>query len=660
MSNLPQPNTASISIVCVVIFLGFFFRFYSLDHLSYWGDEETSSLPAKSLALGEGATFPSGMEYRRGLPHTYLMAETAKRLGTDSDYSYRLPSAVMGSLTLLIFFFFVYHFLGINVAIVATILLSFSEWHILLSRTARMYGPMLLFTVIFYYLIFLWHQKKRLVYIFGASLSLIASVSFNFLALLALPLFLVPILYKRIDFKYLTITFVASAVVALASIAYFNIYVTAPYNKMSIPDLGAQNASESKNFFDLVISQINLEMIAVTFVGLVLALLTYRRLRDLNTYKNNYISSLFLFVSILGVYLFGLLGHFFGSFLFFVFLSSVIKIRSPSAIVALKLPVIVLFFALSFWALFNISEYGTMAGLKRLFNYPFPYIVYQAIWSYGLVILFFIGFMYSVLASGEKQHLVREAGVSYIAVTFLIGLMYDWAPPRYLISVYPLLIVVASYALVCVSDQIQSRFSKARVIRYFLILVLPASGMLGGHGFSHAMKTVPGDHGMLIYSNHVQGIIYPDHRSLGCFVRDHLKANDIVVAQDALQQYWYVGKVDYWLRKPESIDSYLFESNGILKDIYVLSEPTSDEIISKLENSKQRIWVITSGEVYNFKDNFLGVNTPQRNWIDHVESTYKPVITGLDNASSVYCINCVNDLAALESAIGRACSENNN
>jgi hypothetical protein len=520
-----------------------------------------------------------------------------------------------------------------------------------------MYGPMLLFSVIFYYFIFLWHQQKRLVYIFAAALSFLASVSFNFLAVLALPLFLVPLLYERIDLRYLTISAIASGLVALASIAYFKLYVTAPYQEIGLPDLDTQDVSDSQNAIDLIISQISLEIIAVALGSLVLTLLTYRRLRIFNTYKNNFISSIFLFSCILGCYLFGLLGHFFASFLFLVFFISVIEIRSSSAIVALKLPTLVLLSALSFWLLFNISEYGTIEGLKKLFRYPFPTILYQAMSFYGLVILFFTGLFYSILASDDKQNLVRAAGVSYLIVSFFVGLMFDWPPPRYMMTVYPLLIIVSSYGLVCVADQIQSLFSKVKYLRYLLILIVPASGVLGGHGFAQAMKTVPGDHGMLIYSNHIQGIIYPDHRSLGCFVRGHLKTNDIVVAQDSLQQYWYVGKVDYWLRQTENIDPYVFKSNGVWRDIYVLSEPTSDEVINKLKNSKERIWVITSGEVYNFKDHFLGVNTSQRNWMDHVEDTYKPIITGLDNASAVYCINCGNVLATLELAISGACSE---
>jgi len=656
--NHSQHNVTQLSLVFIVLILGVFFRFYSLDHLSYWGDEETSSLPARSLALGEGPNFPSGMEYRRGLPHTYLMAHTANTLGTDSDYSYRLPSAIMGSLTLLIFFFFVYHFFGINIALVATIILSFSEWHILLSRTARMYGPMLLFTVIFYYFIFLWHQQKRLIYIFGSALSFLVSVSFNFLAVLALPLFLIPLLYKRLGFKYLTISAIASVFVTLASIAYFKFYVTEPYKKIVPSDLKTQDISDSPNTIDLIITQISLKMVAAALGSLVLAFFTYRRLDILNNYKNNFMSCIFLFSSILGAYLFGLLGNFFASFLFIVFILSVIKIRSSSTIAALKLPVLVLLSALSFWLLFNIIEHGKIEGLKQLLRYPFPTILYQAISFYGLVIFFFIGLFYSVLSSGNKQNLVCSAGVSYLIVSLFVGMMFDWPPPRYMITVYPLLIIVSSYGLVCVSDQIQSLFGKAKYLRYLLILILPASGVLGGHGVPQAMKSVPGAHGMPIYSNHIQGIIYPDHRSLGCFVRGHLKDDDIVVAQDALQQYWYVGKVDYWLRQTANIDSFLFKTNGVWRDIYVLSEPTSDEIINKLKNSKERIWVITSGEVYNFKDHFLGVNTPQRNWIDHVEKTYRPIINGLDNASAVYCINCSSALAAPESAINEACSEN--
>ena len=657
-SRLPNLTIAQISLVCIVLFFGLFFRFYSLDHLSYWGDEETSSLPAKSLVQGGGANFPSGMEYRRGLPHTYLMAQTVKSLDNDTDFSYRLPSAVLGSATLFIFFFFVYRFFGFNVALVSTILLSFSEWHLLLSRTARMYGPMLLFSVTFYYFIFLWHQKKRPIYIFSAVLSILISVSFNFLAVLALPLFIIPLLYGRMDFRHLAISAVASGVVALASIAYFKLYVTAPYRAIIPADPGIQNTSDPNNLIHQVISQMNLETILAALFSLALALVTYRRLSVFTKWKNNLIACIFLFTSILGAYLFGLLGHFFASFIFSIFIISIIEIRSSAAVSALRFPVFALLSALLFWTIFYINEYGATEGIKKLFRYPFPYILYQANILYGLVLLFFVGLFYSSLKHGEKQNFVWAAGVSYLIVSLFVGFMYDWPPPRYMVTVYPLLIIVASYGLVCLSDQIQSRFGKIKFFHYILIFIVPVSGVLGGHGLPQAMKTVPGEHGMLIYSNHIQGIIYPDHRSLGCFVRSHLRPNDIVVAQDALQQYWYVGKVDYWLRQPDSIDSFLFRSNGVLKDIYVLSEPTSDENINKLKTSKERIWVITSGEVYNFKDHFLGVNSLQRNWIDHIEETYKPITTGLDNASAVYCINCSTVLSAPGLAKSGACSKN--
>ena len=655
--NGSKNSFGKVALICIVLLLGFFLRFYSLDHLSYWGDEETSSLPAKSLALGEGAKFPSGMEYRRGLPHTYLMAQTSKTLGIDSDYAYRIPSAVLGSLTLIILFFLAYQFFGINVAIVATIILSFSELHILLSRTARMYGPMLLFSVIFYYFVFLWHRQKNIVYIFGSSVSLLVSVSFNFLAILALPLLIVPFLHKKLDYKHLSISIVAAGSVAIASILYFRLYVTAPYRNIFPENLKDQKDSGAQNLIESVINQASPEMIAAALGSIILAVLTYQSFRFFNKNKDNFISCIFLFSSILCLYLFGILGHFFGAFLFAIFVLSVIDLRSPTVISALKTPIIFLFFAFCFWLSFNIMEYGVAEGLKRLFRFPFPYILYQAKFFFGLTVLFFIGFIYSLFKSDDKHNSIRSAAVTYLFVSLFVGLTHDWPPPRYMVTIYPLLIIVASYGLVCLSDQIQYFFGKVRFLRYLVILILPASGVLGGHGVPQAIRTVPGDHGMLIYSNHIQGIIYPDHRSLGCFVRGHLKASDIVVAQDALQQYWYVGKVDYWLRNPGSINSFMFRSNGVLKDIYVLSEPTSDEIIKELRDSNKRIWIITSGEVYNFKDHFLGVNTPQRKWIDHIENSSKPLITGLDNASAVYCINCNSVLGAPESATGGACSQ---
>ena len=63
-------------------------RLVNLGALSFFGDEETSALPAKALLEGRGATMPTGMEYRRELPLTWAAATSARLFGSESEAVY--------------------------------------------------------------------------------------------------------------------------------------------------------------------------------------------------------------------------------------------------------------------------------------------------------------------------------------------------------------------------------------------------------------------------------------------------------------------------------------------------------------------------------------------------------------------------------------------
>jgi len=230
MPVLNQDTINTIAIV-LIIAMGSYFRLVDLGNPGFWGDEDTSSLPAKSFALGQGSKFVSGMEYRRALPHTYLMAWSAKILGINKDRSYRIPSAVLGIATLLLVYFGTKRFFGFYVALVATILLAFSEWHIILSRTARMYGPLLFFSTLFCFASLAWYSTitKRLHYLFYACLFYVISSTFSFLAITVLPILFLPSIFSKFDKARFFISFGITTLLGVLSILYFNIFLNQPY-----------------------------------------------------------------------------------------------------------------------------------------------------------------------------------------------------------------------------------------------------------------------------------------------------------------------------------------------------------------------------------------------------------------------------------------------
>jgi hypothetical protein len=116
-------------------------RFYELGSIGFYGDEETTAFPARAFAEGSGTKMPSGMPYRRALPFTWLNGLAAHYLGKERELAYRLPAAIFGTLTIPLLFLLARPLVGEQVALLASVLLAFSEWHIATSREARMYAP---------------------------------------------------------------------------------------------------------------------------------------------------------------------------------------------------------------------------------------------------------------------------------------------------------------------------------------------------------------------------------------------------------------------------------------------------------------------------------------------------------------------------------------
>ena len=619
-------------------------RLYHLGDPGFWGDEETSSMPAKSLALGNGATFPSGMEYRRALPHTYLNALSAKVFGIDKDLSYRIPSAVFGIATLILIFLGTLKFLGLPVALTVTVLLAFSEWHIILSRTARMYGPLLFFSISFCFAALAWHYKAKshISLILACIMFLVASI-FNYLAIVVLPILFIPVIFQNFNKRKFALSLISTTTLGIVSTIYFKTFLYTPYKEIQSSKL-LQTVSIDDSSSTIVNSLMNLHIIDYSLIstGLVLGSYIFFKSRKYIPSKNHPLISIGFLIAAIATCLFVLYGKVYGTLIcsafILLFLSSS---QNRDYNVSLKFAAIVTL-SITLIVSLNIFNYGLVRGLKESFNYPFPYLLYQSLQYPGVIILFTVGIIDSVFSPVNKQReIIKALTVIILLPSFMLGLVQEWAPPRYLVTIYPLLLIVASYGFISLIDR-TGIFKNSKKLKLIVTTLMPASGIFGGHGIPQAVAVSPSEYGAYIHSNHLSGIIYPDHRSHGCLVKEHLQKGDIVVAEDALQMYWYIGHVDYWLRSPSNINDFLYlDNDNELKDIYVNSKPTTDKAISKLRtNYKNRIWVITSGETQQHLDHFLNKGSQQRQWFNEIISTNKPTLIGRDGLSATYCINC--------------------
>jgi hypothetical protein len=231
--------------------------------------------------------------------------------------------------------------------------------------------------------------------------------------------------------------------------------------------------------------------------------------------------------------------------------------------------------------------------------------------------------------------------ISGLFPLIIVGVATSWAPARYLFGAYPFILISSLYVLYVITGQVLRLFSidtrtPAIVVTYTICL----SGILGGHGLIPAYKAGSMDHGDILNTAALIFPFYPDHKSPGEFVSLKAKDEDVIVAEDALQQKWYAGRVDYWLRDSEFEKDFLYRGeDNQLHDIYVSSTLATIDILNSLLNDKTRnVWVITSGETVHNREYYL--NAEQRQWLEFVEREYTPVFTGRDQITKVYCLNC--------------------
>ncbi|CAN5128073.1 hypothetical protein BH09PAT1_BH09PAT1_1900 [soil metagenome] len=195
------------TLLAVILFLGFFLRFYQLGHVpnGLYPDETALGYNAYSILLtGKdeyGVHMPlyfrSFDDYK--LPvYVYATVLTEKIFGVNA-FAVRLPSAVMGSLSLVAIFLLVY-FLSRNkwLALLSTATLSVNPWHLFFSRAGyevNVATALMLFGTLFFVLAV--QKKTKYVFFILSIISfLLAVYTYNVTRLIS------PILFAGLCLTY--------------------------------------------------------------------------------------------------------------------------------------------------------------------------------------------------------------------------------------------------------------------------------------------------------------------------------------------------------------------------------------------------------------------------------------------------------------------------
>ncbi len=160
--------------IYIILILAFVLRLITLNQ-SFWLDEAISALTAQKPFLYQWTGITGDFQP----PLFYLILHFFLKLGITSEWFLRIPSVVFGVLTVFVAFQFTHELFDRKTALLASILLATSQFHVYYSQELRMYSLLALLSLISMWMFF----KKKWIWfsltnIFGLYTSYIYGLIF--------------------------------------------------------------------------------------------------------------------------------------------------------------------------------------------------------------------------------------------------------------------------------------------------------------------------------------------------------------------------------------------------------------------------------------------------------------------------------------------------
>ncbi|HEV2269444.1 MAG TPA: glycosyltransferase family 39 protein [Steroidobacteraceae bacterium] len=582
-----QPDRLALALLVLIVAVGAAVRFWGLGNVGLHGDEKTMALPAMHLLAYGTPEMPSGFVYPRALAQLYLMAGSVLAFG-PSEWAFRLPSAICGVLLIALTWLAGRRFLEPrwNLALTAAVALlpAFIED----AQTARMYVFLVTGVAGFMALLFAWERTGRSGYLIAAVIEMAVSLEFHTLSIFAAWLCFLPGALSG-DRRRLGQGAVAFAAIVGAFVA-LNRWIASEYPHAlgaidGTPINGPRAMAPPLHLLWLFIAVVPAlalswyvirgkgRLPAVLLPAVLLAVSLVAQVARLDHAAILLIIAALVLARRQGELSWRRLALFFGT----CALLAAVQVAyltghhagSLAQILGLMLgwPSVRAYLALArfSWAALLIAVGGVAVGLRRL-------------------------------AHRERvpDHLL------FLALGVFIPLLqigcFKWDPaPRYVEGqMLPLLIGVFALAQWAVGA------ARARQPRQSP----PARSILTPVRFGAAAAAVVCL--LVIDPAHLEAAVdptyaeYPDHKGAAEFIESqHPTPHDIIVAEDALMQTYYLGHVNYWLQDREQAAPFLHELGGRWVDVYTDAPLIgSGAQLEQLVHSRHRgaIYVIGSGE----------------------------------------------------------------
>jgi 4-amino-4-deoxy-L-arabinose transferase-like glycosyltransferase len=573
----------SLWLLAGIVLAGAILRFWGLGSVGLHGDEKTMALPVMSLINEGRPIMPSGMFYPRAIGQLYLMAASVMAFG-QSEWALRLPSALCGVLLIVLAYQAGGRFLTPVWRLALAAAVAFLPDFIEDSQTARMYVFLVACVTGYMALVFAWERTGRSRYLAAAVITLLVGVHFHTLAIFAAFLLFLPGLLQGDKRKFWAgaVAFVTIAVGFelinhLISMAYFQ----AVDSDGGAADNGPHAAvvPHVKHLW-LLLGAIP----ALTFSVWVLA-------------RRTLLAALLVCAALVAEA--ALQWH--AALLLGVVALVLARRAGPLAPARLTCLLAISVAIGTAQALFLLHQHA--GSLKQIAG---VLLGWPSVWSFisiggysAVALLGVVGSLGCGLWLLAHRKPMPDHLLLVVLGVWVPLLMIGWIkwniPSRYAAAqIMPLL--VASFAAMQWLSQTLARRTRS------------AQSGAATDGVMPAWAPVAAVVALILVVNPVQVAkavdsgysSHPDHKGAAEFVAHlHPGPRDIIIAEDVLQQTYYLGHVDYWLVNKQVAAPYMHRVQGRLLDFYTDTPliGTGSELEQLVERpDRGAIYVIGSGE----------------------------------------------------------------
>jgi hypothetical protein len=599
-------SPTTLWLLALVVLAGAVIRFWGLGAVGLHGDEKTMALPVMNLVEHGSPLMPSGMFYPRAVAQLYLMAASVLASG-QSEWALRLPSALCGVLLIILAWKVGARFLTPLWNLAFTAAVAFLPSFIEDAQTARMYVFLVTAVAGYMALIFAWERSGRVGYLVAAVVTLLVGIQFHTLAIFAAFLVFLPGLLQGDSRKFWAA--VLAFAVLVVGFEAINTLIDHAYPQSVESDNGpvvnGPHAAVIPHLKHLWLLAAALPALALSFwvmarrgilAGLLLAAALVAEVA-----LAWHLAALLLVAALVFARRVGLLSWprlaLFAVVSAGVAVAEVVFLVRHAAGSAKQIAGVMLGWP-SVWPFISVADYSTLAMLAAVGSLACGlWLLAHRRPAPDHVLLLVLGVWVPLLMIGFMKWNIPSR---YAAAQIMPLLVAAFAAMQWAVGAWALRVLRPrrSVAIDSASEGAASAGTES------------AGAAAGGFpgGLSPAWIAGAAVLACLLVVNpiHVAAAVdsgyahHPDHKGAAEFVTGlHPGPQDIIVAEDVLQQTYYLGHVDYWLVNKQVAAPFMHSVNGRWLDFYTDTPLIGSGVeLERLVENQNRgaIYVIGSGE----------------------------------------------------------------